>query len=101
MRLTCTPHNHIKVGLGPLDQGPHRFRVMVSKKPFGMNIQSNVVPRIVEILPGYPAEAAGLRKGFVLREVNEKPVSAETWFEAFQNAEAPFSLTFDTKVPLH
>jgi len=66
-----------------------------------MNVQVNVVPRVVEVLPGYPAEAAGIRRGFVLTEINDEPVDAKNWFEQFQDEEMPFTLTFDTKMALH
>eukprot|EP00421_Protoceratium_reticulatum_P005553 CAMPEP_0168361864 /NCGR_PEP_ID=MMETSP0228-20121227/2883_1 /TAXON_ID=133427 /ORGANISM="Protoceratium reticulatum, Strain CCCM 535 (=CCMP 1889)" /LENGTH=433 /DNA_ID=CAMNT_0008374549 /DNA_START=24 /DNA_END=1321 /DNA_ORIENTATION=+ len=82
-------------------QDPHHYRVLVAQKPFGMNIQVHVAPRVVEVLPGYPAEAAGVRKGFVLIKVNERPVDAITWFKEFQNTPVPFTLTFDTTVPVH
>merc|ERR1740129_1886822 len=74
---------------------------MVAKQPFGMNVQVHVLPRVTEVLPGYPAEAAGVRRGFVLTEVNDKKVGAQDWFEAYQRARLPFTLTFDTEVPLH
>lgn len=105
IRLRCRPPGGKGkgkgAGRGPVDQDPHRFRVMVVKKPFGMNIQVHVAPRVVEVLPGFPAEAAGVREGFVLKEIGDVPVDAVTWFEAFQNMPLPFTLTFDTTVPLH
>jgi len=64
-------------------------------------VQANVVPRVIEVLPGFPAEAAGVRKGFVLTEVADEQVDANTWFDKFQSATMPFTLTFDTDVPLH
>merc|ERR1740116_777199 len=65
-----------------------------------MNIQVNTVPRVTEVLPGYPAEAAGIRRGFVLIEVADRPVSSDTWFKEYQSQKLPFALTFDTQVPL-
>lgn len=85
---------------GALSGDPHRYRVMVTKKPYGMNVQVNVLPRVVEVLPGYPAEAAGIQRGFVLTEVNELPVDASNWFQQYQSSELPFTLTFDTDVPV-
>lgn len=85
---------------GAAVQDPRQYRVMVTKKPYGMNIQVNTVPRVVEVLPGYPAEAAGIRRGFVLTEVDEKPVGTDTWFKEYQSRTLPFTLTFDTEVPL-
>lgn len=85
---------------GSLSHDEHRYRVMVTKKPYGMNVQVNKVPRVIEVLPGFPAEAAGVRRGFVLTEVNDVAVDAETWFEEYQSAQLPFTLTFDTKVPV-
>lgn len=88
-------------GLGGAEvQDPRRYRVMVSRKPYGMNIQVNTVPRVTEVLPGYPAEAAGIRRGFVLIEVGDQPVSSDNWFNAYQASTVPFTLTFDTQVPL-
>merc|ERR1719195_1888058 len=66
-----------------------------------MNIQVNKVPRVVEVLPGFPAEAAGIRRGHVLVRVNDKPVDASNWFEEYQASQLPFTLTLDTAVPLH
>lgn len=101
IRLRCGHQANSTAGRGPLVPDPHRYRVMVTKKPFGMNIQVHVAPRVVEVLPGFPAEAAGVREGFVLKEINEQPVDAVTWFKAFQNTPLPFTLTFDTLVPVH
>lgn len=103
IRLRCpTPEGGgTGAGHGPVDSEPRRFRVMVVQKPFGMNIQVHVAPRVVEVLPGFPAEAAGVREGFVLTQVNDRPVDAVTWLEAFENAALPFTLTFDTTVPVH
>jgi len=101
LKLTCGgdagSHGH-----GPLAHEDSRLlRVMVAKKPYGMNIQVNKVPRVVEVLPGFPAEAAGIRRGYVLVRVNEKVVDASNWFEEYQAAQIPFTMTLDTAVPLH
>mmetsp|Transcript_61762 Transcript_61762/g.199106 ORF Transcript_61762/g.199106 Transcript_61762/m.199106 type:complete len:436 (+) Transcript_61762:83-1390(+) len=101
MRLDCSIVPATNTSQALPSQDPERFRVMVVKKPFGMNIQVHVAPRVVEVLPGYPAEAAGVREGFVLTEVNDKPVTAIDWFEAFQLTPLPFTMTFDTTVPVH
>lgn len=101
IRLRCQSAQDKTAGQGPLDSDPHRFRVMVVKKPFGMNIQVHVAPRVVEVLPGFPAEAAGVREGFVLTELNDQRVDAVTWFDAFQSTPLPFTLTFDTTIPVH
>lgn len=76
------------------------FRVMVSQWTFGMNIQVHRQVRVVEVLPGSTAEAAGVLRGFVLREVDGVPVDAHSWFEAYHAAKIPFALAFDTKVPI-
>lgn len=104
MKLSCS-RSGTSAAAATLDQGllsedEHRYRVMVTKKPYGMNVQVNTLPRVVEVLPGYPAEAAGVRRGFVLTAVNDVPVDAENWFEEYQSASLPFTLTFDTKVPV-
>merc|ERR1711862_1038441 len=39
--------------------------------------------------------------GFVLIEVAGKKVNSSNWFEAFQNKDLPFSLTFHTNMPVH
>merc|ERR1719443_2609785 len=39
-----------------------------------MNIQTHVVPRVAEILPGYPAEAAGVKVGWVLTLDTNSPM---------------------------
>lgn len=84
-----------------ISEDPHYFRALVLKKPFGMNIQVNHLPRVIEVLPGFPAEAAGIKRGMVLTEVDNEPVEAHTWFQAFDKARPPFTLTFDTTVPIH
>lgn len=78
----------------------HHYRVQVTKKPYGLNIQAFSEPRVVEVLPGYPGEAAGIRPSFVLTEVDDEPVNATTWFTKYQSAKLPFSLTFDTDAPV-
>jgi len=98
LRLICKPQVDPKLGRGPLSEDPMRYRVMVVKRPFGMNIQKNKVPRVVEVLPGYPAEGAGVQRGFVLTEVDNKPVNGDNWFERFQKTPLPFTLTFNTTV---
>jgi serine protease Do len=37
---------------------------------------------VIEVLPGSPAEMAGLQSGDVIREVNRKPISSASDFEA-------------------
>lgn len=105
LRLNCQKKEQVvseaASGATLKTQDPAEYRVMVTKKPFGMNVQVNVLPRVVEVLPGYPAEAAGVRTGFVLTKVADKPVDATTWFTAMQASAVPFVLTFDTTVPLH
>mmetsp|Transcript_83920 Transcript_83920/g.271588 ORF Transcript_83920/g.271588 Transcript_83920/m.271588 type:complete len:486 (-) Transcript_83920:162-1619(-) len=102
VKLQCggAATDSMKAGQGHLGEDGHRYRVMVTRKPYGMNVQVNTVPRVVEVLPGFPAEAAGVRRGFVLIEVNDFPVTADDWFEQYQSAQLPFTLTFDTQVPL-
>jgi len=104
LKLDCSKIGMVEgsaSGVGALSTDVHRYRVMVVKRPFGMNIEVNKLPRVVEVLPGYPAEGAGIRRGFVLTQVNEKDVSVATWFDMFQNTPLPFTLTFDTDVKLH
>jgi len=101
LKLACGGGADAAGGASAVEQDKSRYRVMVAKKPFGMNVQVHVLPRVTEVLPGYPAEAAGVRRGFVLTEVNDKKVGAQDWFEAYQRARLPFTLTFDTEVPLH
>jgi len=100
LKLTCggdlESHGHGLLA----HQDSHLLRVMVAKKPYGMNIQVNKVPRVVEVLPGFPAEAAGIRRGHVLVRVNDKPVNASNWFEEYQASQIPFTMTLDTAVPL-
>jgi len=90
-----------KLGNGPLSGDKHNFRTMVVKKPYGMNIQVHTVPRVIDVLPGSPAEAAGVKRGFVLTHVNDQKVDPETWFNAWQTVKLPSTLTFDTAVPVH
>mmetsp|Transcript_84701 Transcript_84701/g.196935 ORF Transcript_84701/g.196935 Transcript_84701/m.196935 type:complete len:483 (-) Transcript_84701:129-1577(-) len=106
MKLVCSRQPTKRAGSGSGGalaeiEHEHRYRVMVVKKPYGMNVQVNTVPRVVEVLPGSPAEAAGIRPGFVLTEVNEVAVDMKNWFEQYQAAKLPFTLTFDPKVPVH
>eukprot|EP00928_Gymnodinium_smaydae_P011438 TRINITY_DN14221_c0_g1_i1.p1 TRINITY_DN14221_c0_g1~~TRINITY_DN14221_c0_g1_i1.p1 ORF type:complete len:387 (-),score=91.33 TRINITY_DN14221_c0_g1_i1:195-1355(-) len=98
LKLYCPPS--ASSGEGPLTADKKRYRVMVVKKPFGMNVQVNVVPRVVDVLPGYPAEKAGVRRGYVLTAVNDVAVNASTWYTAWQQAQVPCTLTFDTTVPV-
>jgi len=88
-------------GQGPLSTAENDFRVKVAKRPFGMNIQAHVLPRVVEVLPGYPAEAAGVKAGFVLTAINGQPVDAQNWFDVWQKSSVGTELTFNTNVPLH
>jgi predicted metalloprotease with PDZ domain len=97
--LNCPPPSKEAGGVGSGDE--HNYRTLVKKRPFGMNVQVNVLPRVIEVLPGSPAEAAGVKRGFVLTAVNEKAVNASNWFDVWQNAPTPCTLTFDTNVPLH
>lgn len=99
LKLACAKQAEQTVG--PISNDTKRYRVMVAKRPYGMNVQVNVLPRVTEVLPGYPAEAAGVRRGFVLTEVAGQPVNGKTWFKLFQSTKMPFTLTFDTTVPLH
>eukprot|EP00927_Polykrikos_kofoidii_P072602 TRINITY_DN68703_c0_g1_i1.p1 TRINITY_DN68703_c0_g1~~TRINITY_DN68703_c0_g1_i1.p1 ORF type:complete len:443 (-),score=68.03 TRINITY_DN68703_c0_g1_i1:111-1439(-) len=96
VRLNCPQ----KVDTGsvgsPSTSNPKNFEVLVFEKPFGMDVQGDVFPQVVEVLPGFPAEEAGVRPGFNLTKVNNKKVDVETWFEAFDQATVPFLVTFDT-----
>jgi S1-C subfamily serine protease len=97
--LFCPPSS--SDGAGPLSADPHAYRVLVVRKPFGMNVQVNVLPRVTDVLPGSLAERAGVRRGFVLKSVNDVPVDARNWLAVWEKASAPCTLTFDTDVPLH
>merc|ERR1711879_91454 len=77
------------------------LRVLMTERPFGMNVQVNVVPRVVEVLPGYPAEKVQVKRGYVLKEVNNLPVDAKNWSRIIQKCNLPCPLTFDTKMALH
>jgi len=85
----------------PLPQDEHNFKVVVKKRPFGMNVQSHVVPRVAEVLPGYPAEGAGVKKGWVLTAINDQTVNADNWLDIWHHAPVGTVLTFDTNMPLH
>jgi len=52
-------------------------------------------------LPGYPAEAAGVKAGFVLIKIDEQAVDADNWFDLWQKAPVGTELTFDTNAPVH
>jgi len=99
LKLKC--HEQLSQADLHISEDPRFFRALVLKKPFGMNVQVNHLPRVVDVLPGFPAEAAGVKRGMVLKEVDNHPVEVATWFQAFDKAEPPFTLTFDTTVPLH
>merc|ERR1712113_304880 len=43
----------------------------------------------------------GVRRGFVLTEIDDEPIDASDWFQVFQDAKIPFTMTFDTHVKLH
>jgi len=88
-------------GQGPLSAAEKNFKVRVSQRPFGMNIQAHVLPRVVEVLPGSPAEKAGVKASFVLTEIDDNPVDAKNWFDVWQKSVVGAVLTFDTTVPLH
>jgi S1-C subfamily serine protease len=85
-------------GQGPLSADKHNYRILVVQRPFGMNVQVNVLPRVIDVLPGSAAERAGVKRGFVLTHVNDQPVDSKTWFNAWQKAPTPSTLTFDTNV---
>merc|ERR1711976_670684 len=69
------------------------LRVLMTERPFGMNVQVNVVPRVVEVLPGYPAEKVQVKRGYVLTEVNKMPVDAKNWSRMIQTCKLPCPLT--------
>merc|ERR1712204_97726 len=64
------------------------------------NIQVNQIPRVVEVLHGSPAEKRGVKRGFVLKAVDNKPVDDKNWFDVWQKAPTPCVLSFDTQVKL-
>lgn len=101
LHLNCKDQGSKDTELLHVSEDPTKLRALVLKKPFGMNVQVNHLPRVVEVLPGYPAESTGVKRGHVLISVAEKPVDISNWFQAFQDATPPFTLTFDTTVPLH
>ena len=67
----------------------HGYRIMVTQVPLGMKIQwrralgRSVCAEVLEVLPGYPADVAGIREGYVLVKVNGQPIVWETWLQAF------------------
>jgi len=99
--LTFVCPHQTQAGFGPVSHDKHNYRVMVVKRPFGMNVQVHQVPRVVEVLPGSAAEQAGVKRGFVVKSVNDVPVDANSWASAWQQAAMPFILAFDTDVPVH
>jgi len=104
LRLFCprtmTPKN-LSATHATLPKDEHNFQVVVKERPFGMNVHTNVVPRVQEVLPGYPAEAAGIKVGFVLTHINEQAITVENWLDIWQHSPVGTTLTFDTNMPLH
>lgn len=98
MSFFCT---RPQIGFGPLSGDKHSLKVMVLRKPYGMNVQVNVVPRVIEVLPGSLAEAAGVKRGYVLTHVNNQAVDPENWYSLWHDAKLPSTLTLDTSVPIH
>lgn len=88
----------------PLPKTPtsaDEHRCTVEEKPFGMNVQvteDHPYPRVIEVLPGFPAEKAGVRVNMILTEVNGMKVTSETWFSSFQHSDPPFPVAFNTSM---
>jgi hypothetical protein len=114
LKLLCAKKHELlkKGGKGAASQLPkdeHNYQVVVKERPFGMNVQIHdtvctsqpcepvAVPYVEEVLPGYPAEAAGVKHGFVLTHIDGKPVHADNWLDIWSH-ESPAGtvLTFDT-----
>jgi len=92
----------VQDGWGPravssLAKAEGRFDVMVTDSPFGMNIAVKGIPRVMEVFPGGPAEAAGVRQDFVLVAVGEVEVASSDWVSLYNAATLPFRVTFDIK----
>merc|ERR1739838_54479 len=77
------------------------FSCDVPKLPFGMQIAAppGKRPHVMGVLPGYPADAAGVKKGDILIEVAGRPVNAATYFAAMQQALPPYGLRFKRPIP--
>jgi hypothetical protein len=103
LTLACPKKGSTKKGPqqrhGSTQSEVHNFTVKVKKRPFGMNIHASVVPRVVEVLPGYPAEAAGVKAGFVLTKIGNTDVDASNWWDIWQRAPLGSVLTFHTNMP--
>merc|ERR1711862_906428 len=78
-------------------QDQRSVHVIAAERPFGMNVQATAdqVPRVMEVLPGYPAEKAGVKKGFVLKSINGKVVNGSSWIKIWETCKLPCGLTFD------
>jgi C-terminal processing protease CtpA/Prc len=101
LKLFCRKSDKKKDQETPLSQDEHNFKVAVKKRPFGMNVQTHVNPRVAEVLPGYPAEAAGVKAGWVLKAINDQAVDADNWLDIWHHAPVGTVLTFDTNMPLN
>jgi serine protease Do len=56
--------------------GPREPRPEPSTLPLGLTLQATPEgPRVTSVVPGSPADLAGIRRGDVLLEVNRKPVA--------------------------
>ena len=85
----------------------HWYRIMVTQVPLGMKIQKartqecnpdpldrSMCAEVLEVLPGSPADVAGIREGYVLVKVNDQPIVWETWLQVFHLIRRSASLTF-------
>mmetsp|Transcript_24644 Transcript_24644/g.62849 ORF Transcript_24644/g.62849 Transcript_24644/m.62849 type:complete len:1286 (+) Transcript_24644:2087-5944(+) len=75
------------------------LRVTITQKPFGMNVENGAGSTrgfVTKVLPGFPAELAGVEVGFEIEEVNGAKVDAHSWYKEFAKAELPFVVGFRT-----
>lgn len=99
MRLTCGVSSVRAFQAEAAAEMNTTHHSMVMELPFGMIIQVDVVPRVVEVTPGYPAERVGVRVGFVLAKINDTAVYGKEWLALYRRQKPPFSLTFDISEP--
>ena len=79
--LQAHPHISLLQKLEEMEvQNHRRYRVLFTKKPLGLLIQTTRPARVLHVSPGYPGELSGVHEGFVLVEINDQPVDAETWY---------------------
>lgn len=81
------------------DNGPRLLHVSVTRKPFGMDVRELWGSlRVVTVSPGSPAEAANVKRGYVLLAVDGTEVTPESWLEIYKAAAVPFDIVFDDRI---